>query len=87
MQIKNKSPISNLEYWIATFFIVDIFQSRGLEDWNPGRESLESWIKYFSGEISQEKSYKIKPKLDGIYHAPIDLESNRPPFGSKSLVK
>ena len=29
----------------------------------------------------------IKPKSDCIYHFPIDFESNRIPFGSKSIGK
>ena len=33
------------------------------------------------------KSYHIKPKLDCIYHFPIDLEPDGCPFGSKSIEK
>ena len=33
------------------------------------------------------KYYSIKPKLDCIYHAPIDLERNVRSLGSKSIRK
>ena len=33
------------------------------------------------------ESCQIKPKSDCIYHAPVDLEPNRRPFGSKSIGK
>ena len=56
-----------------------------------GRE--ENWVlgvpphDVIDEEVHTEKSYQINPKLNCIYHFPIDLEQNGRPFGSKSIGK